>query len=234
MFILLVLIFLFYYLAVAGAECAGGIRFIGIDVHGGSELVAYADYNIAENETALGIESNAYDFLVGNAEVGGSFGREMNMTLCGDNTFAYFIFSCGTYELAAGRACNIARFANRRTNTESSGIRESYLNLTSLSFRTEDYNICNLLFGTHNGYSLLAGILTGLTEGFLYSELIALAEKCLHSLCCKMNMSCRGFNQNFIFHRIYPFRVRATLIWVLTRFAGNLPIYYKTIHGKSK
>ena len=118
MFILLVLIFLFYYLAVAGAECAGGIRFIGIDVHGGSELVAYADYNIAENETALGIESNAYDFFVGNAEVGSSFGSEMNMTLCGDNAFAYFIFSCGTYELASAAACDISGLTAGCVNTD--------------------------------------------------------------------------------------------------------------------
>ena len=125
---------------------AGGLGFVGVDVHRGSEFGAYATYDIAEHGASLvGVDLDAYDLLVLKSERFGGCGIEVYVTFCGDNAFGKLDLSAGSDELAGGGAGNVAALANGRIYSERACIGKGNLDLTCLSCRPE--NNYSLRFG---------------------------------------------------------------------------------------
>ena len=70
------------------AECAGGVRFVGVDVHRGLELRADADDDVAEGEgTTVRVDLHGDDLLVLDAEFLRVLGREVDVALRDDDAF---------------------------------------------------------------------------------------------------------------------------------------------------
>ncbi len=175
------------------------IGFIGIDVHCGSVAGGNADNDAVEDQRASGVELNLNDLLVANTEVSGGFGGKVNVSLSSDDTFGESNGAAGTDEGARAGALDITGFANGSLYADGSCIGKGNFNLRIFSCRTENGHFERALFAL-NGYFFLAGKLTGLAEHFLYGELMAGTEKNVNVFCGKMEMSCGGFNENFVFH----------------------------------
>ena len=181
--------------AVAFAECAGCVGFVGVDVHSSSELGAYADNNVAEDGgSAVGFDLNGYDFLVGYAEFFCVSGSDVDVALCSDNAFSDFHFTAGTYELACAGACNVTGFTYGSVYAEGTSVGEGDFNLGSRTCGTEDDNIGNGLLGANYGNSFFASELTGLGEVLLVGKGCAFTEKDLDVFFRKMHVTCAGFN----------------------------------------
>ena len=181
--------------AVAFTERASRIRFISIDVHCERKLGAYAAYNVTENEaSAVGIDLDAYNVLIGNTASLCVCGSHMDVTLCNDNAAVDLNFACRTNELAGSGAFNVAAFTDGSCNAERSCVCERDLNLACRASRSEDRNLCDRLLGTYNVNSFLARVLTGLRKHLLNGELVALAEKDVDVFLREVDMTCGGFN----------------------------------------
>ena len=181
--------------AVAFAESACSVGFVGVDVHSGSELGAYANNNIAENEaSAVGVDLNGNDFLISNACSFCISRSEVDVTLSSDNAFSDFNFTCRTYELACAGTSNITGFTNGSVYAEGTSIGEGDFNLGSRTCGTEDDNIGNGLLGANYGNSFFASELTGLGEVLLVGKGCAFTEKDLDVFFRKMHVTCAGFN----------------------------------------
>ena len=181
--------------AVAFAECAGCVGFVGVDVHSSSELGAYANYNVTENGgSAFGFDLYGYDFLVSYVEFFCISGSDVDVTLCSDNAFSDFNFTAGTYELACAGTCYVTGFTYGSVYAESTSVGEGDFNLSSRTCRTEDDYVCNGLLGANNGNALFASELTGLGEVLLVGEGCAFTEEDLDVFFRKMHVTCAGFN----------------------------------------
>ena len=181
--------------AVAFAECTGSVGFVSVDVHSGSELGAYADNNIAEDEaSAVGVDLDGYDFLVSNACSFSISGSEVDVTLCSDNAFSDFNFTCGTNELARAGTCNVTGFTNGSVYAEGTCVGEGDFNLSSGTCGAEDDYIGNGLLGTNNGNSFFAGELTGLGQILLMGKGSAFTEENLDVFFGEMYVTGAGFN----------------------------------------
>ena len=65
------------------AEGAGGVGFVGIDMHRGGEIAAHAHDHVVKNQRPGGVQTHRDDFLVGQTESGGFVRRQMNVALGG-------------------------------------------------------------------------------------------------------------------------------------------------------
>ena len=177
--------------AVAFAECACSVGFVGVDVHSSSKLGAYADNNVAEDEaSAVGVDLNGNDLLVSNA----CSGSEVDVTLCSDNAFSDFNFTCGANELARAGTCNVTGFTNGSVYAEGTCVGEGDFNLSSRTGGTEDDYIGNGLLGAYNGNSFFASELTGLGQILLMGQGSAFTEENLDVFFGKMYVTGAGFN----------------------------------------
>ena len=147
-------------------------------MHGGSEFLADADNDISEHgASSRAFNFNAYDLLILNAELSRGIGSQMDMSLCNYYAFGYFNFSARTDDLTTGCSGKISGFSDNDGNTDASCISRGKFDLSLLSDRAENGDICDLSLGTYNGNSFIGGELPGLGKIFLESQFKPLSEK---------------------------------------------------------
>ena len=192
---------LLYDFAVAGAESAGSVCFVCVDVHSSCEVGVYAAYNVAEEEaSAVGLDLNGNHFLVRNAESFSISGSEVDVSLCGDNAFFDFNFAAGANDLALAASLYVAGLTNGSFHAEGTSVCQGDFNLSSGACRSEDDYVGDGLLRSYNGNSLFASELTGLGQVLLMSKGSTLAEQDVDVFCGKVNVTCAGFNKNFVCH----------------------------------
>ena len=164
--------------AVALAECASSVCFIGIDVHCCCKGRLDTDDNVViDGLSAVGVDCNLDNLLVRNAECSSVVGRHMDVSLCDDNAFRDFDFAARTDELAACRACNVTGFTDGSVNTEGSCVGKGKLNLRFGTSRTEDGDALDGLLGTDEGNAFFTSELAGLAQILLVGQLVTCTEK---------------------------------------------------------
>ena len=105
-------------------------------MHSVSKILAYSDNNIAENcLSSVRIDLYAYNILVLYAPLFSGFGNKVDVTLCNDNALADFDLALRTCYLAAGCACNIARFSYEYRTSDRTCVRSGKFNLCSRTYR---------------------------------------------------------------------------------------------------
>ena len=134
----------------------------------------------------------------------------MNMSLRGDDALRNFHRAAGTDKGTCAGALDVAGFTHGRLDAERSRVGQGNLDLCGASCGTEDGHFKLALF-TFDGDLFLTGELTGLAELLFYGELMPFAEQCGDVFLGEMDVSCRGFDQNFIFHYQISFRQHGCL-----------------------
>ena len=126
----------------------------------------------------------------------------MDVALCDDNAGFKVNLSAGADQLTSGGSGKVAALADWSLDSECAGIGERHLDLRRGASRSEDYDVRNGLLRSDDGCTLFAGVLTGLAEVLLLCEGCALSVKGFDMLFGKVDMSCRGFDQNFHFENL--------------------------------
>jgi hypothetical protein len=169
-------------------------------VHSGSKLLGNSNYNVAEDNSALGIgvNLNVYDLLISYAEISCCFGSKVNVTLCSDNALSEFKLCTvvGVNELTSTGACYVTGLTNGSCNADRTSVGKGYFNLACGTGRTKDRSLDRAL-RAYNGKLLCTSVLTGLAEVLLLGELVALAKENVNCLTAEVDVSCRCFNDKF-------------------------------------
>ena len=181
-----------------GASVAGNVstvRFIGIYVHSELEFRADTNDDIAENGLpAIGINGNADNLLVGNAECSGIFGSHVDMTLGNDKAFGELNASLGSFDFDGGGACDITGFTNETLCAESYAVGLGNLDLACLADGPENGNTLDLAVTVLQSDLFLAEELVGLGKRTVKGKLVALAEQSFNMFLSEMHMACGYFN----------------------------------------
>ena len=168
-------------------------------MHSSCEVGVYAANNITEEEaSAVGFDLNGNYFLVSDAECFCISGGEVDVSLCSDNAFFDFNFTAGANDLALAASLYVAGFANGSFHAECTSVCEGDFNLSSGTCGTEDDNVGDGLLGAYNGNSFFACELAGLGQILLMCKGSTFAEQDGDMFCREVNVTCAGFNKNFV------------------------------------
>ncbi len=146
---------------------AGGVGFVGIDMHRQGELGADADDHFAEDQfTALdgGDDLNGNNVLILHAELFGVGGGHMDVTLGGDNALGQLHFAAGAHQLAGAGTGHVAGFAHGRGHADGAGVGERQLNLVFRPHGPKDADALDGVLGADHVHLLFAGELSGLAQ----------------------------------------------------------------------
>ncbi|MPM55325.1 hypothetical protein SDC9_102119 [bioreactor metagenome] len=180
-------------LASDGTGNAGGVGFVGIDMHGLFILGRDTADALIENDAAGAFDFDRDNLLVLDAKFLGLFGLKVNVTLCDHDALGDVDLSGRPYELAAGGTGNIARLTHRGGDAKRTGIGEADFNLSLGTLRSQNGHL-ELAFGANDGDLLLAGKLPRLRKVLLICELMASTVQRIEICPGDMQMTRRDFH----------------------------------------
>ena len=174
---------------------AGGVGFVGVDVHGEREARVHAHQHVAEDQFAVAGDAHAHERLVAHAVAERVRGRHVDVAQRADDAAVQLHAAGRAFERAAGRVRDVAALADGRMHAELELLGHGDLDLGVLARRPEHAHALDAALRPDDGELLLAGKLAGLREVGVLRELVARAEQRLDVLLREVDVMRRDLDE---------------------------------------
>ena len=167
----------------AHRRVAGGLGFVGVDVHRGRAADVHADDDVVEDQlAALAAAGDADDLLILDAHGRGVLLADVQVALGDDDALAQLDLALRPDQLTCAGALDVAALADGRIDAEVAGIGGGELDLIGLAHGAENGDVGLLTLGADDGQALVAGELAGVGQVLALGQLIALTKQLFHRL----------------------------------------------------